>query len=331
MADRLSISVVVPVYNEREVLDPFFDRLTTVLNDLPYSFEILFVNDGSTDETREIILGFRKRDPRVALINLSRNFGKEIAMTAGLDHVESDATILIDADLQHPPEVIPDLIRMWEEGYDIVYAKRLSRPGESWLRKSTAGMFYRVMRRVGERVQIPADAVDFRLMNQRSLNALRSMREQHRFMKGLFAWVGFRQAAVPFHAAERPAGSSKWSYWNLWNFSIEGITSFTIAPLKISTYIGLMIALLAFVYAAVIIYKTIVFGDPVAGFPSLMTVVLFLGGVQLAAIGLLGEYLGRIFNETKARPLYFVQDHLPAENLPVARPVPDDRETQNST
>lgn len=325
-----TISVIVPAYNEESVITPFYERLHAVLDSLPERFEILFVDDGSVDRTSEEIEALRVKDARVGVVTLSRNFGKEIAVTAGVDHASGDAAIFIDADLQDPPEVIPKLIEKWREGYDVVYAQRLSRSGDSWLKRVTAGAFYQLMQRVGERVKVPRDTGDFRLMNRLSLDALRRLREQHRFMKGLFAWVGFKQAAVQYHREPRFANHSKWTYWRLWNLSIEGITSFTTTPLRLATYFGLLVGLSAFLYALVIIYKTLAYGDPVAGYPSLMTVVLFLGGVQLVAIGIIGEYLGRIFNETKARPLYLVQRFEPASGAlkaepgdlePAARPV----------
>ena len=317
---RDTISVIVPAYNEEDAIAPFYARLRAVVDSRPERFEILFVNDGSMDRTAEQITALQAEDPRIAVVTLSRNFGKEIAVTAGLDHASGDAAIFIDADLQDPPEVIPELLAKWREGYDVVYAQRLSRRGDSWLKRITAGAFYRVMHRVGERVRIPRDTGDFRLMNRLSLDALKRLREQHRFMKGLFAWVGFKQAAVHYHREPRVASRSKWTYWRLWNLSIEGITSFTTAPLRLATYFGLVVALLAFVYALVIIYKTLAYGEPVAGYPSLMTVVLFLGGVQLVAIGIIGEYLGRIFNESKSRPLYLVQSFQPAPETIEAAP-----------
>ena len=307
-----TISVIVPAYNEAGVIGPFYQRLRSVLDARPERFLILFVDDGSTDGTAEELGSLRAKDDRVAVVTLSRNFGKEIAITAGLDHVSGDAAIFIDADLQDPPEVIPQLIEKWHEGYDVVYAQRRSRLGDSWLKRATARCFYGLMRNVGERVQIPRDTGDFRLMNRLSLDAIKRLREQHRFMKGLFAWVGFKQAAVLYDRQPRVANRSKWTYWRLWNLSIEGLTSFTTAPLRLATYLGLLVGFLSFAYALVVIYKTLVHGDPVAGYPSLMTVVLFLGGVQLVAIGIIGEYLGRIFNETKSRPLYLVRDYQPS-------------------
>ncbi len=312
---RGSLTVVVPVYNEEEVVREFQGRLSAVLVATGMKCTILYVNDGSKDRTLETLLDLRRADPRVEIIDLSRNFGKEIALTAGLDHADTDAVVVIDADLQDPPELIPELIKEWREGYDVVYAQRSAREGEGIIKKATAYTFYRLMQRVS-RVRIPEDAGDFRLMSRRVVEALRELRERNRFMKGLFAWVGFKQKAVRFHRQARFAGQTKWNYWKLWNFALEGFTSFTTAPLKIATYVGLTIAIGALIFAMVVVYKTLVFGDPVRGYPSLMVVVLFLGGAQLMTIGILGEYVGRMFDETKARPLYLVQGHYRAAAAP---------------
>lgn len=307
------ISVVVPLLNEQAVLPEFHARLTAVAETLPYAFEILYVDDGSSDRTVEIIRAFRAGDPRVGLLILSRNFGKEAAMTAGLDVARGDAVILIDADLQDPPELIPDLVQPWaESGADVVYAQRLSRAGEPWHKRLSAAAFYRLMQHV-DRARLPPNVGDFRLLSRRAVEGIKQLRERHRFMKGLFAWVGYRQKAVPYNREPRFAGSSKWNYVALWNFSIEGITGFTTAPLKVATYLGLLVALFAVVFGFKIIYDTLVHGNDVPGYPSLMVVILFLGGVQLVTMGILGEYVGRIFDESKQRPLYLVQDHLEAE------------------
>jgi len=302
------LSVIVPVFNEKDVLDEFYKRTSKVLGTIPFEAEIIFVNDGSTDSSLELLTHLRKQDPRTAIVDLSRNFGKEVAMTAGLDHSSGDIVVIIDADLQDPPELIPELIRHWQDGYDVVYAKRSSRQGETLLKRLTARIFYRIMQRVS-RVPIPRDTGDFRLMSRRAVNSLGRLRETHRFMKGLFAWIGYPQKAILYQRDPRYAGTTKWNYWKLWNFAIEGITSFTEAPLKLATYMGLFTALGAFAYGAWVIFKTIVYGDPVAGYPSLMVVVLFLGGVQLVTIGIIGEYLGRTFSESKQRPLYFINSY----------------------
>jgi glycosyltransferase involved in cell wall biosynthesis len=310
---RPALSVVVPAYNEEEVLPAFHARLVPAMEAIGLPWEVVFVNDGSRDSTLEVLMRLQAADARVSVVNLSRNFGKEIALTAGLDHAAArEAVVVIDADLQDPPEVIPDLIAAWQRGFDIAYAQRRVREGETWLKKATAGAFYRVMQRIGGRVHLPPNTGDFRLMSRRALDALLALREQHRFMKGLFAWVGFPATPVLYDRAPRAAGTTKWNYWRLWNLSLEGITSFTVGPLKIATYLGLVTAVIASGYGALIVLRTLLWGNPVAGYPSLMAVVLFLGGVQLMTLGIIGEYLGRVFNETKGRPLYIVERHIPS-------------------
>lgn len=308
---RERLSVVVPCYNEQEVLPEFHRRLAAVMAGLSLPWEVVYVNDGSSDGTLAIMHGLREAHPEVAVVDLSRNFGKEVAMTAGLDACRGDAVVVIDADLQDPPEVIPQLVAEWRAGYDMVYARRESRAGETALKKATARWFYRVIGKLS-RVRIPADTGDFRLMSRRAVDALLQLREQHRFMKGLFAWVGFPQKAVMYRRDPRFAGDTKWNYWKLWNFAVEGITSFSTVPLRLATYCGVGIAVIAFVYAGWIFYKTLAYGESVKGYPSLMVVLLFLGGGQLIGIGLLGEYLGRMFNETKNRPLYFLNESRPS-------------------
>jgi polyisoprenyl-phosphate glycosyltransferase len=308
-----AISVVVPCYNEQEVLPEFHRRLSTALEGIGLDWEVVYVNDGSRDATLNVMTSLATADARVALVNLSRNFGKEIALTAGLDHARGHAgVVVIDADLQDPPEVIPELLAAARQGYDIAYAQRSVRHGEGFLKRLTAAGFYRVMQRLGGKVQLPSDTGDFRYMSRRSLDALLQLREQHRFMKGLFAWVGFPAIAVPYERAPRAAGETKWNYWKLWNLSLEGITSFTVGPLKIASYLGLATAFFAGLYILQLVVRTVFFGNPTPGYPSLMAVVLFLGGVQLMTLGIIGEYLGRIFNETKGRPLYIVERHMPS-------------------
>ncbi len=305
------LSIVVPVYNEALILSAFNQRLCAVLDTLDCSSEIVYVNDGSTDDSAKLLHTLHLNDARVAIVDLSRNFGKEIALSAGLDHANGDAIVVIDSDLQDPPELIPVLLQHWQKGYDIVYAKRSSRAGETWFKKLSAYLFYRLLHKISP-LQIPVDTGDFRLLSRRTVDALKQLRETHRFMKGLFTWIGFPQIAVPYERDPRFAGKSKWNYWKLWNLAIEGITSFSIAPLKFATYLGSITALGSFIYALIIIYKTLVFGEPVAGYPSLMVVILFLGGIQLLTLGIIGEYLGRTFVETKQRPLYFVKNYSPA-------------------
>jgi glycosyltransferase involved in cell wall biosynthesis len=305
-----TISVVVPAYNEAAGLDIFHNRLLCALAEIE-SWEVVYVNDGSTDDTLAVMEALHRTDDRVGLVSLSRNFGKEIATTAGLDHASGDAVVVIDADLQDPPELIPTLAAQWRAGFDMVYAKRRSRAGDSWLKRGTAAVFYRFMQSMGD-FELPPDTGDFRLMSRRVVEAVRQLREQHRFMKGLFAWVGYPTTFVLYDRQPRCSGVTKWSYWKLWNLALEGITSFTVMPLKVATYAGLGVAMLAMVYVAEVLVKTLIIGNPVAGYPSLMSVVLFLGGVQLMFLGVIGEYLGRVFNETKQRPLYLVERYVPS-------------------
>jgi polyisoprenyl-phosphate glycosyltransferase len=305
------LSIVVPAYNEEEVLEEFHQRLVNVLSGLRINFEILYVNDGSTDGTLKVLNKLREIDGHVAILDLSRNFGKEIALSAGLQNAGGDAVVVIDADLQDPPELIPEFIKEWKNGFDVVYGKRIERSGESIPKKITAYLFYRFVQKLG-RVKLPEDTGDFRLLSRRAVNALNSIKEYHRFMKGLFAWIGYPQKAVLYKRDPRKAGKTKWNYWGLWNLAIEGITSFTIIPLKLSTYIGIITAFGAFIFGIFMIIDTLFFGNPVAGYPSLIVIILFLGGIQLLSVGVLGEYLGRIFNETKQRPLFFVNTYLPS-------------------
>lgn len=307
---KATISWVIPAFDEADVLPEFHRRAAEVANRLSYLSEFIYVNDGSKDGTLSVLRTIAASDDRVRVVDLSRNFGKEAAMTAGLDHAEGDAVIIIDADLQDPPELVPDLLREWERGHEVVYAKRVVRDGESAIKRLTAHIFYRLIRRVN-RVQIPEDTGDYRVLDRRAVEALSKLKENHRFMKGLFAWIGFSQKAVEYRRDPRYAGSSKFNYWKLWNFALEGFTSFTIAPLKVSMYAGVSIAALALAYAAFIVVRTLFHGDPVTGYPSLVTIMLLLGGVQLFSIGVLGEYVGRMFNETKQRPLYLVRSATP--------------------
>ncbi|MHA6204569.1 glycosyltransferase family 2 protein [Dyella soli] len=302
-----SLAVVVPAYNEAAVLEEFHARLGRVLDELPLDGSVLYVDDGSTDTTWQLIQGLMARDARVGAIKLSRNFGKEAALTAGLDHVDADAAVIIDADLQDPPELIPSLVDQWHAGFDVVYATRTARAGETGLKRLTAALFYRGMERLSD-TALPRDTGDFRLLSRRALEALRQLRERQRFMKGLFAWIGYRQTAVYYLRESRQAGASKWNYWRLTQLAIEGVTSFSTAPLRLATWVGLMSSLLAFLYGAWVFGKAALFGDPVHGYPSLMVVILFLGGVQLLGLGVVGEYLGRNYAESKQRPLYFIEE-----------------------
>ena len=301
------LAVVVPAFNESSVLEAFHARLGAVLAALPLECAVLYVDDGSSDNTWELVKNLRTDGVRVGGLRLSRNFGKEAALTAGLDKVDADAVVVIDADLQDPPELIPRLVEQWRAGYDVVYATRSVREGETHFKRFTAAMFYRGMERLSD-TPIPRDTGDFRLLSRRALDALRQLRERQRFMKGLFAWIGYRQTAVLYQREPRQAGTTKWNYWRLLQLAIEGVTSFSTAPLRLATWVGLLSALLSFVYGLWVLTKSIVYGDPVRGYPTLMLVILFLGGVQLLALGVIGEYLGRNYAESKQRPLYFIDE-----------------------
>ncbi|KAA9022089.1 glycosyltransferase family 2 protein [Niallia endozanthoxylica] len=304
-----TVTILVPAYNEEAVLGQLYDRLKIVMNGIPsYNFELLFVNDGSQDNTLSIIKSMRMRDERVSYVDLSRNFGKEIAMIAGLDHAAGDAVIIIDADLQDPPELIPEMIYYWEQGYDDVYAKRKSRTGETWLKKWTSSAYYKVLQKM-TRIPIQENTGDFRLLDRRCVEALKQLREAQRYTKGMFSWIGYNKKEILFDRDPRAAGETKWNYGKLMDLAIEGITSFTTTPLRLSALFGCVISFFAFMFMIWIIVKTLLIGDPVAGYPSLMTIILFLGGIQLISLGIIGEYLGRIFNETKNRPLYFVDEY----------------------
>lgn len=301
------ISIVAPMYNESQNIDCFYQKISEVMGALTaYDYEIICVNDGSTDNTLEKIELLAARDKRLKVIELSRNFGKEIALTAGIFEAKGDAVIPIDADLQDPPELIPQLIEKWQEGYDVVYATRMVREGESSLRKLTAFLFYRVMHRLAK-VDIPPDTGDFRLMTRQVVEAVNQLSEYHRFMKGLFSWVGFRQTSIPYLRHRRHKGITSFNYWKLWNFALEGITSFSFVPLQLATYVGFLTALFSGVYIAYIVVKTWLYGDPVPGYPSMMVAIFFFGGTQLMTLGIIGEYIGRIYNESKRRPLYFIR------------------------
>jgi polyisoprenyl-phosphate glycosyltransferase len=304
-----TITILIPAYNEEEVLNQLYSRLTNVMNEITdYHFEVLFVNDGSKDKTLEIIKEFHEIDKRISYVNLSRNFGKEIAMSAGFDYALGDAVIILDADLQDPPELIPEMILYWEEGYDDVYAKRRSREGESWFKKWTASRFYKILKKT-TLIPIQENTGDFRLLDRRCIEALKQIRETQRYTKGMFSWIGFNKKEILFDRDPRAAGETKWNYWKLTELAVEGITTFTTFPLRISSFFGVFISLFAFIYMIWIIFKTLFWGEKVAGYPSLMVIILFLGGIQLLSLGVIGEYLGRIFNESKRRPLYFVDEY----------------------
>lgn len=307
--ERRLVSILVPCYNEEAVLHEFYRRTVQVIDDMPqYRFQFMFVNDGSKDQTLDIMRELHEKDSRVSYVNLSRNFGKEIAMIAGIDYLTGDAAIIMDADLQGPPELIPEMISWWEKGYQDVSAKRRSRAGESFFKKWSSHAFYTILQKMSS-VPMQRDVGDFRLLDKQCLNALRLMRESQRYTKGLFSWIGFEKKEVLFDRDARAAGKTKWNYWKLLNLAIEGITSFTIAPLRASAFVGCILAFIAILYMLFIVLRTLICGEDVPGYPSLISIILFIGGIQLFFLGIIGEYLGRVFNESKFRPLYLVKDY----------------------
>ena len=303
------ITIIVPSYNEEEALPYLYERLNAMMNELnKYDFEVLFVNDGSKDRTLELIKEMREKDNRISYVNFSRNFGKETAMIAGLDYATGDAVIFIDADLQDPPEVIPELIKWWEEGYDDVYARRNSRKGETFLKKFTSKMYYKVLQSL-TRVEIQKDTGDFRLLDRRCVNALKKMRETQRCSKSMFSWIGYKKKEVMYDRDPRVAGTTKWNYKKLIDLAIDGITAFTTSPLRVSTYLSIPTFFAFVIYLIYIIIKCITENIQVAGYQILILLNLFFFGIIILLIGIIGEYLGRIFNETKNRPLYFVDEY----------------------
>ncbi|WP_024889674.1 glycosyltransferase family 2 protein [Luteimonas huabeiensis] len=319
---REQLTIVVAAYNEADVLPILHGRIVAVLDRLEadgIAASLLYVDDGSRDGTWAAMGELAAGDPRVSRLRLSRNFGKEAALTAGLDLVETGAAVILDADGQDPPELIPEFVARWREGYDDVYGTRLEREGETWFKRASAHAFYRIMQRLSK-TPIPVDTGDFRLLSPRALAALRQVRERHRFMKGLFGWIGYERIAVPYQRDARLGGRSKFNFWRLWNFALEGVTSFSTAPLRLATYVGGGTALLAFAYGLWIVVKALIWGDRVAGWPTMMSVILFLGGMQLIALGVIGEYLGRLYEESKQRPLYLVDAWLPAPGVSSGAP-----------
>lgn len=307
MNGPLRMSLVVPAHDEAANVEAFYRRVLSSMESLDTDLEIIFVNDGSKDETLPILVRLRESDPRVKIIDLSRNFGKEIALTAGVEHASGDVVISTDADLQHPPEVIPKLVDAWRAGADVVFATRTDRHSEGLLRRLSAKLFYRILGLVGE---VPNhDRIgDFCLLDRRVVNVLKQLPEHNRFMKGLFAWAGYQQAFVPYEQESRQRGVTSWSFWRLWNLALEGITSFSTFPLRVWTYVGFILAFLSLVYAAYTVLMTLIYGIVTPGFPSIFVAVLFIGGIQLISLGVIGEYVGRIFSEVKGRPLYLVRD-----------------------
>jgi len=304
---QIAISIVCPFFNEENMVDLFMKEITAVVNELNKPFEVVCINDGSTDNTLAKLLQAKKDYPNMRIINFSRNFGKEAALTAGLDYAKGEMIIPIDADLQDPPELIKDFISYREKGYDVVVAKRVDRSNDSFAKKITAQLFYKFHNKIAQ-TKIPDNVGDYRLITRRVLNAVQKLPENQRFMKGIFAWVGFRTATVEYKRDNRKAGKTSFNGWKLWNFALDGITSFSNIPLRIWLYIGTFISFLTFLYGSFIIVRTLVWGVDVPGYASLLTVILFLGGIQLVGIGVLGEYIGRIYMESKRRPLYIVED-----------------------
>lgn len=306
MSGKNFISIVVPMYNEEAVFHKLFEVLNKTLSQLDVEYEVVCVDDGSKDKTRALLESKAKEDPRVKAVILSRNFGKEAAMTAALDYASGEAVIPIDADLQDPPELIGQMVEKWREGFDVVYAKRVSRATDTPMKRNTAGLFYRVFNMLSE-IPIPENVGDYRLMDRRVVEAIKRLPEKDRFMKGLFCWPGFSNTTIEFERQERADGETKFNYWKLWNFALNGITSFSSFPVRIGVYLGLIVSVIAFIYGAIIVLKTIITGVDVPGYASLMVVMLFLGGIQLFFLGLLGEYIGRIYKEVKGRPIYIVE------------------------
>lgn len=303
------ITILIPAYNEEESLQLLYERIGKLAGDIAkYNFEFLFINDGSKDKTLDILKNIATNDKRISYVSLSRNFGKETAMIAGLDHARGDAVVIIDADLQDPPELIPQMISYWEEGYDDIYAKRRSRKGETWVKQKTSEWFYSLLQKSTD-IAIQRDTGDFRFMSRRLVDALKELRETERYTKGMFSWVGFKKKEILYDRDPRIAGETKWNYLKLFNLAIDGITSFTTAPLRIASVFGFVVSFIAFIYIVFIVIRTLLYGTDLAGYPSTMAVILFLGGVQLLSLGIIGEYIGKIFNESKRRPLYFVEQY----------------------
>ena len=301
-----TISIIAPCYNEEETIEPFLRRIEEILTQINESYEIVFINDGSKDNTLNVLLNAKQNFKNIRIINFSRNFGKEAALTAGLDKARGEAAIPIDVDLQDPPELIKELVAKWREGYDVVLAKRADRTSDSFAKRVSADLFYKLNGKISN-VDIPNNVGDFRLMSKRVVEALKQLPENQRFMKGLFAWVGFKTIAIEYVREKREAGQSSFNGWKLWNFALDGITSFSTLPLRIWLYIGALVSFLSFLYGSFIILKTLIFGVDLPGYASLAVIMLFLGGIQLIGIGILGEYIGRIYSESKRRPSYIIE------------------------
>ena len=309
-----TVTILIPCYNEEASLPSMRAALTSLMEEFTqYQWEVLFINDGSKDHTLDVIKDIHRQDSRFGYVSLSRNFGKEAAMLAGFDYAKGDCTVIMDADLQHPPTVIPQMLQEWEAGYEDVYAKRTDRGKEPWLRKVLTMLYYRMLQKVSN-IDILQNVGDFRLLDRKCIEALRQLRETQRYTKGMYCWIGFRKKEILFEQADRLEGKTSFNFWRLLKLSIEGVTSYTTSPLRISTVLGLLCSLLAFCYMVYILFCTLVFGEPVRGYPTMMVVILFLGGAQLLSLGIIGEYLGRIFHESKNRPVYLVAEHESPQN-----------------
>ena len=316
MNNNFLITILVPCFNEEEMLPLFYKEVSRITEKMVnYQWEFLLVNDGSRDNTMAIIDMMRKVDNRISYISLSRNFGKEAAMLAGLDYAKGDAVIIMDADLQDPPSLLPEMLRLWEEGYEDVYCKRKSRGRETWIKKTLSLAYYHILQKI-TRFDVLPNVGDFRLLDHKCVNALRQLRETERYTKGLFVWIGFKKKELLFDREDRRKGHSAWSLSKLFNLALEGITSFSVVPLRVASLLGLIISALAFIYMVITFFKALLWGNPVAGYPSLMTIILFLGGAELLSIGILGEYLGKIFNESKNRPPYIIDKYEHAKDYP---------------
>ena len=323
------ITIIVPCYNEQEVIELFYPAVQEHVRKISgCEFSYIFVNDGSRDETLDKLRALAAAHDDVTYLSLSRNFGKESAMMAGIDFADCDAVIIMDADLQHPPDKIPEMIRLWREGYDDVCAKRIDRAGETCIKRFGANIFYAVMKKFSTSYEMQRDVGDFRLLDRRCIEALKLLRENQRFTKGLFTWVGYRKKEIPFEVQPRAAGTTTWNFLALFNLAMKGMTSFTTAPLRLMTFLGITVSICAMIYMFFVLTMAILYGDPVAGYPTLMTVMLFLGGMQLLALGIIGEYLGQIFHESKHRPIYLIDEMNGKRMIYAANFVPKERNTK---
>jgi len=307
MNDNIIVSIVCPCYNEDEVVEIFLDKISDVLNKTNKSYEIIFINDGSTDNTLKTLINLKNKYQYIKILNLSRNFGKEAALTAGLKYSQGEVVIPIDVDLQDPPKLILSFLKKWEEGYDVVVGRRVDRSSDTSMKRLSAEYFYKIHNKISD-IHIPNNVGDYRLMSRRVVQTISSMPENQRFMKGIFSWVGYKTATIDYTREARVAGKTSFNGWKLWNFALDGITSFSTVPLRIWLYLGMFISLISFIYGSIIIVKTLIYGIDLPGYASLLSVVLFLGGIQLIGIGVLGEYIGRIYNESKQRPSYIVEN-----------------------